>query len=520
MRRALSLYRARFGLYVALVAIPVVPVGLAIVALAAAAPNPGASLQRITYIDFAAEFLLVNPLCQAMVAFAVVEQLAGRTPALPTTLRAVLPHWSALVGTVILSVLAIVLGVFALVIPGVIMAIWFQFVGQVVILEHGTYLDALQTLSRARARRLVAHVRIAIAIGLVGAAASVLLTAVLTGVLQPQDASDRSKLVAPLIANIPTSVLVLPFSTIALTLVYLRLRRPAEARRVSVPPPDLPFASLRTRSLAGLIDLALTLAVVVPLGLLLGQSGVILGVLLVIALFSYLEARFGPDAGQGDHGHPRAAARRTAGDDARLDRAQRVPRDRRVPGHLPDRVHLDRGLEAQAAARRSGGRHERLRQSARGRRAHAYPHGRWRSRNRVASDDCRNREPRPARLGRRVAGAAGARRCRVVRRLRRRATAPRGHPRHRRRVHRARRDADGPTRSSHAPTRATSHGSRSAPTSRASTTRARRTTGASPRPCAPSCASVSAARCAAARCTWCPSRWDRSAPRRRRSACS
>lgn len=223
MRRALSLYRARFGLYVALVAIPVVPVGLAIVALAAAAPNPGASLQRITYIDFAAEFLLVNPLCQAMVAFAVVEQLAGRTPALPTTLRAVLPHWSALVGTVILSVLAIVLGVFALVIPGVIMAIWFQFVGQVVILEHGTYLDALR-----RCRELVRGAwwrtfGSLIAIGLVGAAASVLLTAVLTGVLQPQDASDRSKLVAPLVANIPTSVLVLPFSTIALTLVYLRL---------------------------------------------------------------------------------------------------------------------------------------------------------------------------------------------------------------------------------------------------------------------------------------------------------
>ena len=224
MRRALSLYRARFGLYVALVAIPVVPVGIAIVALAAAAPNPGSSLQRITYIDFAAEFLLVNPLCQAMVAFAVVEQLAGRKPALPATLRAVLPYWSALVGTVILSVLAIVAGVVALIIPGVIMAIWFQFVGQVVILEHGTYLDALRRcrdLVRGAWWRTFGSL---IAIGVAGAAASVVLTALVSGALQPQDASDRSKLVAPLVANIPTSILVLPFSTIALTLVYLRLR--------------------------------------------------------------------------------------------------------------------------------------------------------------------------------------------------------------------------------------------------------------------------------------------------------
>lgn len=230
MRRALVLYRGRFGLYAALVAIPVVPVGIAIVALAAAAPNPGSSLQRVTYIDFAAEFLLVNPLCQAMVAFAVVEQLAGRKPTLAETLRAVLPRWSALVGTVILSVLAIFVGVFALIIPGVVMAIWFQFVGQVVILENVTYLDALR-----RCRALVRGawwrtLGALLAIGVVGAAVSVLATTVLVAALQPQDGSDRSKLVVPLVANIPTSILVLPFSTIALTLVYLRLRN----RRPSV----------------------------------------------------------------------------------------------------------------------------------------------------------------------------------------------------------------------------------------------------------------------------------------------
>jgi phosphoenolpyruvate carboxykinase (GTP) len=64
------------------------------------------------------------------------------------------------------------------------------------------------------------------------------------------------------------------------------------------PPPDLVFASLRTRSLAGLIDLAVTLAVVVPLGLWLGQSGVIVGVLLVLAAFAYLEAHGGRTPGK------------------------------------------------------------------------------------------------------------------------------------------------------------------------------------------------------------------------------
>jgi hypothetical protein len=72
MRRALSLYRARFRLYLALIAIPVVPVGIALVALAAASPDPSGQSQRILAIDLVAEFLLVMPICTAAVAHAVV----------------------------------------------------------------------------------------------------------------------------------------------------------------------------------------------------------------------------------------------------------------------------------------------------------------------------------------------------------------------------------------------------------------------------------------------------------------
>jgi hypothetical protein len=224
MRRALSLYRGRFGLYLALVAVPVVPVGIALIALAAASPDPAGQQRRILAIDLAAEFLLVMPLCTAVVAYAVVAQLSGRPITLGETLRAVLPRWSILVGTVLLSVLATILGLIALVIPGLVMAIWFQFVGQVVILEDAGYLNALR-----RCRALVRGVwwrtfGWVLAINVVSGVAGILLSAVVSGLLQPKDASERSKLVVPLIANIPSSILVLPFSTIALTLVYLRLR--------------------------------------------------------------------------------------------------------------------------------------------------------------------------------------------------------------------------------------------------------------------------------------------------------
>jgi hypothetical protein len=230
MRRALSLYRARFRLYIALVALPIIPVGSAIVALAAAAPNPGSASDRVTGIDFAAQFLLVAPIAQATVAYAVVAQLDGRALSLGEVLRAVLPRWSVLVGTVILSAIAILLGLVALVLPGLVMAIWFQFVGQVVILENGSYLAALR-----RCRELVRGVfwrtlGQLIVIGLISGAVTFLLALVVAGLLHPADASDRSRLVIPLVAKLPALVLGLPFSTIAVTLVYLQLR----ARR---PPP-------------------------------------------------------------------------------------------------------------------------------------------------------------------------------------------------------------------------------------------------------------------------------------------
>jgi hypothetical protein len=224
MRQALSLYRARIGLYLALIAIPVIPVGIALVALAAASPDPAGQQQKILAIDLAAEFLLVMPICTAVVAYAVVAQLAGRANTLGETLRAVLPRSSILVGTVILSALATFAGLIAFVIPGLVMAIWFQFVGQVVILEHGSYLGALRRcreLVRGLWWRTLGYV---VAINVASGVAGLVLSTLVSGALQPRDASDQSKLVVPLVANIPSSILVLPFSTIALTLVYLRLR--------------------------------------------------------------------------------------------------------------------------------------------------------------------------------------------------------------------------------------------------------------------------------------------------------
>jgi phosphoenolpyruvate carboxykinase (GTP) len=67
---------------------------------------------------------------------------------------------------------------------------------------------------------------------------------------------------------------------------------------MSLPNSDLVFASLRSRCIAGVVDLAITLIVVVPLTLAFSQSGLLVGVALVIAAFAAMEANGGRTPGK------------------------------------------------------------------------------------------------------------------------------------------------------------------------------------------------------------------------------
>jgi hypothetical protein len=224
MGQAIALYRGRFLLYLGLIAIPVVPVGIALVVLAVLAPDPASASLKISLIGLAAEYLLELPLAQALATYVVANHLAGREVTFTETLRAGLPQFGALVGTVVLASLATGIGTI-LVIPGLVMAVWFQFTGQVVILEHLTYWRAMRRCFDLVRGSFWRTLRDVLVIGLVGAVAEILVAALFGGITVPQDASDRVKLVLPQLATLPATLVVLPFSTIALTLVFLRLRR-------------------------------------------------------------------------------------------------------------------------------------------------------------------------------------------------------------------------------------------------------------------------------------------------------
>jgi hypothetical protein len=232
LRRALGLYRARPLVYIGLTAFVVVPVELAILVLSLAAPDPSAATTDITRIDAAATALLVLPLSVGATTHAVAAQLAGRVPSLRESLAAVLPRASLLVGTTVVAAILSFAGLVLFVLPGLVLLVWFQFACQVVVLEGSSFWPALR-----RCRELVRGafwqvVVIDLAILVVSVAGTVLVAAVTLLFTLPTDASDRSRLAIRAIGSIPADVLVLPFSSIALTLVYVGLRaaRPAAAR--------------------------------------------------------------------------------------------------------------------------------------------------------------------------------------------------------------------------------------------------------------------------------------------------
>jgi hypothetical protein len=224
LRAALALYLARARLYIALTAFAVVPVAIALFALALAAPDPHAAQTPITRLDAAANALLVLPLTVGATAWAVAEQLAGGRPQLRPVLLRTLARASLLVGTTVLAAVLTFAGLVAFVVPGLMLLVWFQLACQVVVLEERSFVPALAR-SRALVRgRFWKVVLVDLAILAAALVATVVVAIPTLLLLLPFDGSDRSRLAATALGAIPADVLVLPWCSIALTLLYVRLR--------------------------------------------------------------------------------------------------------------------------------------------------------------------------------------------------------------------------------------------------------------------------------------------------------
>jgi hypothetical protein len=143
VRDSLRIYREHFGVLVAIYAAPMLPV-MALSAYAVGSASPWAT-RAAEILPWAVELFPVGA-----VTVAVADICLGNRPSLPSAYRIMLANFWRYVVTYLLFMLAFAVGLVLLVIPGLIVGVWFMFSCQVCVIERRGPVASLR-----RSRRLV-----------------------------------------------------------------------------------------------------------------------------------------------------------------------------------------------------------------------------------------------------------------------------------------------------------------------------------------------------------------------------
>ena len=185
----------------------------------------------------AAQLLVVTPLVTAMAVYVVVAAGEGRKAGAGETLRAGFDVFGRLFLAVVLVALGVGLGLLALIIPGIYLAIRWVVVPQAVVVEGREGTDALRrSFELTRGRAWFAFFVLLVANLLVGVLAAI--------VLLPLEfaAQDYDSLIFSLLGQILGTVLSIPLLGVAYTLLYFALlnehgQRPNTPEFPPPPPP-------------------------------------------------------------------------------------------------------------------------------------------------------------------------------------------------------------------------------------------------------------------------------------------
>jgi hypothetical protein len=204
---AFSIYRRHFVALVGAVAVIVVPLALLELVMGQIAFLPS---------------ILIGLLPSAVGARVVADVIRGDQPTIAGIWNELTPNVVALIVTGILVVLAVIVGLLLIVIPGIIFGVWFSLTAPVIAIESKRY-----TAAMGRSRELVRGswwrvFGILLLVGVLTAVASFVVTAPFgggSGTLQPTTAGT--------IAGAVANLVIAPFSALATALLYfdLRLRR-------------------------------------------------------------------------------------------------------------------------------------------------------------------------------------------------------------------------------------------------------------------------------------------------------
>ncbi len=230
---AVNLYRRHWKVFMAIVAVLIVPFTLirAIVGRAVTHPfisdgrvfisTDDASRLLIVSVVFAvASFLLVTPLLTAAMVRAVGDSYMGEKPDVARSYRTALPRLGPVLLVVFLSTLAVIGGFILLIVPGLVFYVRFLFAPQVVVLEESRGRAAMGRSWRLTRKRFLSTFGTVFLAGI--------LAGVLTGILVlPASLAAQHFLggwIANAVAGAIASVVTTPFITTVHVLLYFDLR--------------------------------------------------------------------------------------------------------------------------------------------------------------------------------------------------------------------------------------------------------------------------------------------------------
>lgn len=219
LARAWAMYRREPWLFLALAAVTVIPVGI-LSAIAGNAASGQSDLTRAGVIIGIALIpaVLLLPVSGAAISVAVVRRLQGDTVGVGASLERVGIRFWILFGALVLVTLGVIVGLFALIIPGIFLAVLWLFAGQAVVIEGTGVTDALrrsQDLVRGSWWTVfVAYLLIQVVSGVAAVALGIVGAAILT----PFDGTALAW--GEGVWSTLTQLVVQPFTLIAIALLY------------------------------------------------------------------------------------------------------------------------------------------------------------------------------------------------------------------------------------------------------------------------------------------------------------
>ena len=219
LSRAWAMYRREPWLFIALTAVTVVPVGILSAIAGAAARDAPDSTRALAILGIVViPAILLLPVSGAAVALATVRRLQGAPTGIGATLERVGIRFWILFAALVLVTLGVIVGLFALVIPGIFLAILWLFAGQAVVIEGKGVTDSLRR-SQDLVRGAWWTVFLAfLLIQVVTAIAQLALGIVGAAILSPLDGSALTW--GEGIWSTLAQLLVQPFTLIAIALLY------------------------------------------------------------------------------------------------------------------------------------------------------------------------------------------------------------------------------------------------------------------------------------------------------------